>query len=339
MRPVTKSLIIIVAVLVFNAPYIIKVSAATTNASYTIVNTDQSKKFSDSKGHSIKLNYYYKRIKLKGNSAAVKKINKQLKAYSDKFLGYKSLTYKMVKESLADYSGQIFINTATSKVVYNKKGIISIAVTTEYYEGGVCNIDTYGYTFRLKDGELLKITDVCKGTKKNIKNAIWNEVKAAEIPSWNTSFTLSSISLSKVNFYLKSDNKVVVCFNCSDIGSNSSIKCTFDRTIQITTTLDDGNYAAWCGLQSDSKNSFYAKEYGNIYKLKISGNKIIMYGSFSKDGKKYSNAKRIIPLATSYIESSGGAFTVSFIKDNNYMNLGLSFSIKDGIITNLLFAG
>lgn len=337
MKHVAKFLIIALAVLAMSVPSTTKVSAATTKASYTTVKTDLSKTFKDNKGHSVKLDYYYNRIKLKGNSAAVKKINKQLKAYSDKFMKDKSSMYNAAKDNFKYYTSSGVINTANSKVVYNQNGIISIKVTTFWCGGTVGSDDAYGYTFRLKDGKLLKLTDVCKGKSADIRNAIWYQAGVEGIPSMSFSFTQNKIDISKIHFYVKSDKEVAICFTWRETGNTSTIESAISRNIKPTSKLDDGLYQAEFAPQSEAKTNSFAVKYGNIYKLAISDNRLVVYGSFSKDGKMYSSAKRTFPIDGVCAGSGVGQTTINLIKKNVCKGAFFGFRIKGGMITYLSF--
>lgn len=349
MKKITKSLLLIMLVCAVMFTDNVPVAAATkapTKASVTTVKKDLSKTYRDKKGHKIKLNYYYKRVSVKGSSAAVKKINKTLKAASDEFMSKKRATNlaNIVNFSLPlGYSGQTFTDTATSKVTYNKKGILSIAVTVTECNGGTRTVDTYGYTFRLKDGKLLKLTNVCSGGTNAIKTAIWNGAKKAGVKDMSYTFTKSKINPAKTDFYVKSDSSVVICLNSNVIGSNSWLNFTIKRSLKSssvkTSTLADGIYEAEFVPKAAATNSSYAKNHGNVYKASISGNYLTIYGNFSKNGKKYSSAKRVFEMDPIYMESAMGKAIINNIKSHITKNAYCSFTIENNMITYFTFAG
>lgn len=103
--------------------------AKTTTKKVTAVNKKYGK---------IKVESYYKKVVLKGNSKAVKKINKAIQKDCKTFLkGSDSLvSYAKMDKKTKKYA-DTYVNTAVSKVSYNNKGIISIVVSTEWYAGAV----------------------------------------------------------------------------------------------------------------------------------------------------------------------------------------------------------
>lgn len=103
--------------------------------------------------------------------------------------------------------------------------------------------------------------------------------------------------------------------------------------------LPDGNYESDFVPKSVAKNDPYAKKLGNIYKLTIKGNKLTMYGSFSKNGKIYSSKKRTVTISSSFAKSENGKSMISTIKNKVVKNSFFSFTIKGGKVTMMTFAG
>ena len=113
---------------------------------------------------------------LKGNSKAVEKINETLKKAAEDYFesesakNLKEYTLEAIAENrFYDESEQYYFETSCS-VTYNKNNVISIGMTERWYAGGVSNHNEYGYTFDLKTGKQLSITDVVKGNSKEGSN-------------------------------------------------------------------------------------------------------------------------------------------------------------------------
>ena len=96
-----------------------------------------------------------------------------------------------------------------------------------WYAGGVQNQGDYGYTFDLNTGKQLAITDVVKGTPKQVKNKILTAAKkyfqgeeGSSFASWEeVSPVIKKIPLKNFKFYV-SLKKVNLCFESYELGTN-----------------------------------------------------------------------------------------------------------------------
>ncbi len=191
---------------------------AAAKAKYSYKKVNLSKTYNSGK---VKAKVYYKKPVLKGKSSAVKKINKAISKDCKSFLAPESVEaiYEYASDA-AKYDPDIkeeYYYYATSKVTYNKKGIISIKVKTHWYAGGVVNTDVYGLNYSLKTGKKLYLTNVCSGSKKTIKNKVLNKIyKDPDVASmdWDV---LDAYQVKKMNFFIKPNKKAVVCFGPYEI--------------------------------------------------------------------------------------------------------------------------
>lgn len=145
---------------------------AATKADYTIRKIQEKKTYKKSSAV-----YYYELPQLKGKSAAVKKINKSLKAYYtedqklkkelfQQFTDYKKTGY------LDKNVEKLFVNTKC-KETYNKNGYVRFVYSFTWHGCGTSGNGTT-VTYRLKDGkkvskvpassEDLKALNLIKGT-------------------------------------------------------------------------------------------------------------------------------------------------------------------------------
>lgn len=198
-------------------------ASAASKAKFSYEKVNKSKTY---KGKmTMKANIYYKKAVLKGSSKAVKKINKAITKDCNQFLkssAVKSLR-SYAKETAAsrtlaeNYNVDTYDMYAKSKVTYNKNGIISIKVTTYWFAGGVVNTDVYGLTYSLKTGKKLYLTNVCKGSSSAIKKTVLNKIKKDSESSTMYWDTLNKYKVKKMDFYLKTGKKAVVCFGPYEI--------------------------------------------------------------------------------------------------------------------------
>lgn len=179
--------------------------SAASKASYKIINKKTTKR-----NNKLTAKYLYQLPQLKGKSAAVKKINRSLKADYKATLSSKASLFDSLKNSpYSYYSGEYFYTTEC-KVTYNKKGYVCFKFTCNWMAGGVHNGWEYGLTYRLKDGKKLEIQDVVSGDDYTIKQKIASAY-SQKVSSAGYSPIMQK-DCSEFQFYIKSANKVVVCF-------------------------------------------------------------------------------------------------------------------------------
>ena len=180
-----------------------------------------------------KIEIYYNKPVLQGDTPAIKKINKAISADCGEFLSKKTLdeAYEDSKEEYQDYPESELFHYADTKVTYNKNGIISISVNTSHYTGngnGRPWYNTYGMTFDLKTGKRLYLSDVCRGNTQQIKSAIKKEVRkgasgddymyinsGADI-RWEA---IDEKKIKDFKFYLNSKGKAAVYFDAYELVS------------------------------------------------------------------------------------------------------------------------
>ena len=188
------------------------VNAASKAKTATKKVTEVNKKYG-----KIKVESYYKKVVLKGNSKAVKKINKEIQKDCTEFLKGTDLLVDYAKQDSKYCQYPVtYSNTAVSKVTYNKNGIISIKITTEWYAGGTSNTDEYGMTFSLKTGKKLRLDQVCADKPAKVASTL-----KKKILSQDSSLDVSKITKNNVknlDFYLKPGKKAVVCFGPYELG-------------------------------------------------------------------------------------------------------------------------
>ena len=166
--------------------------SAASKASYKIINKKTTKR-----NNKLKAKYLYQLPQLKGKSAAVKKINRSLKADYKATLSSKASLFDALKNSpYSYYSGEYFYTTKC-KVTYNKKGYVCFKFTCDWMAGGVHNGWEYGLTYRLKDGNTIK-QKIASAYSQKVSSAGYSPIMQKDC--------------SEFQFYIKSANKVVVCF-------------------------------------------------------------------------------------------------------------------------------
>ena len=182
---------------------------------------------------------YSKYPVFKGKSKAIKKINKSLKKHAREHIA-KAYEYDDHEGSISwyyDTYGQgkkvEFLNVEKSKVTFNKKKIVSVRFTDEWFFGGAASKDVCGLTYNIKTGKKLKIKAVIpkkynpasdKGYKKlrsyiskKLDKKYGSEVAEAFLAKYGT-----KADLGNINFYVSSKGKVIVCFPTGDIAEDSA---------------------------------------------------------------------------------------------------------------------
>lgn len=161
---------------------------------------------------------YFQYPQFKGTTTAIKKINKQLKNESSKFL--KSENAKIIEEIIQlAIQNNIFSNKeedvwfwkTSCKVSYNKNNIMSIHMKEEWYAGGVYNESHYGFNYNVKTGKKLTIKDVISG---NAKEKI---LKAAKKYCGSDTVAYNIIKDTKSYKFYFSKGKVYLCYGSYEL--------------------------------------------------------------------------------------------------------------------------
>lgn len=161
---------------------------------------------------------YFQYPQFKGTTAAIKKINKQLKNESSKFL--KSKNAKIIEQIIQlAIQNNIFSNKeedvwfwkTSCKVSYNKNNIMSIHMKEGWYAGGVYNESHYGFNYNVKTGKKLTIKDVISG---NAKEKI---LKAAKKYCGSDTVAYNIIKDTKSYKFYFSKGKVYLCYGSYEL--------------------------------------------------------------------------------------------------------------------------
>ena len=198
-----------------SAGFVENINAMPT-AKYTKQTISKSEKYGKTKAQ-----IYYQKIQLKGKTKAIKKINKAIQKDCSNFLN--SDNTNSLKDC-AKYSSEkaTYYWRAKSSVKYNKKGIISVRVKTEWWAGGVSNTDMYGFNYYLKTGKKMYINKACRKSKKNTKKSIYNSVKKKVDIQKEDQGALKVIKKKKIKdfkFYIKKNGTVMATFGAYELGA------------------------------------------------------------------------------------------------------------------------
>ena len=138
--------------------------AEASSAKYTIIHYRTVKKYK----HGMKATFSYQLPQLKGKSAAVKKINKDIK----KSLVAEKKNAKQLFNYAKDDANNGFKNLSyydatTAKITYNKNGVISFRYDQALNDGSGTFLIGSG-TYSLNTGKKLTFFDVAEGDKSSV---------------------------------------------------------------------------------------------------------------------------------------------------------------------------
>lgn len=206
---------------------------AKSKVSYSYKTTTKTYKASDGK---VILKATYKAVKFKGSSSAIKKMNAAIsKEKTQFFKNAKSNVeiaqsgYDWWKEDGSSYS-KFSPSTMkiTSKVTFNKNGIVSVKEQYDNYFYGAPHGSyyTYGQTFKISTGKKLTLNQVIKGSNTSDKKKLVAKFQTMynKEPDryWeNAVETVKGTNMSKASFYLGS-KYAVVCYAPYVLGSFAS---------------------------------------------------------------------------------------------------------------------
>lgn len=158
------------------APVTTTVTAASAKIkTVKVTKKETTKTFKSAKGTALFQGTYQKPV-LNGSSTSIKKINTFYTTAQNKFFqDYKKQTTKTFsqEEDFIKEMGTPYSDALTADITYNKNGVISIMQTGYFYSGGAHGMPyRISHTFDLNTGKELKLTDIMKGSKTQIKNKI-----------------------------------------------------------------------------------------------------------------------------------------------------------------------
>ncbi|MGM9905019.1 hypothetical protein [Lactobacillus sp.] len=124
--------------------------------------------------HGIKAIFAYKLPQLKGNSAAIKKINESLRKSYTAELKHKKELFEFAKwDSKHVGTHTTYDDIVKPRATYNKNGVISFRYGQDYNIGGSATYFTGSWTYSLKTGKKLTVFDVAEGDKSSIGTQLY----------------------------------------------------------------------------------------------------------------------------------------------------------------------
>lgn len=199
---------------------------------YTTEKVDYSI-YDPSSGKS-KVDLYYNKVVLTGDTAEITAINEHITKDCDKYA--ESLDIAQYQEYAKYAGGYTFMNCFDSAVTNNADGIFSIKMSQSWYMGGVFNGNHYGLTYNLHTGKLLDITDITELSKSELQSAIQTSVKNHLNEMYGGAGygdyyeTLDRYSLEDYLFYVE-NGELVVTFPTYTLGPGAAGAVTVNTGI------------------------------------------------------------------------------------------------------------
>lgn len=150
--------------------------------------------------HGIKAIFAYKLPQLKGNSAAIKKINESLQKNYTAELKHKKDLFEFSKwDSKHVGSHTTYDDIVKPRATYNKNGVISFRYDQDLNIGGSGTYLIGSWTYSLKTGKKLTVFDVAEGDKSSVGAQLYHG--AVDLGADDE--YLRTMHASKMNYTLK----------------------------------------------------------------------------------------------------------------------------------------
>lgn len=153
----------------------VQASSTTKSAKVSFKQYKKNKKYKD--GLTVKFSFNLPQ--LKGKSAAIKKINKDLKkVYSEKKSSFTGQFTQGDSKQAGAIKKVTHYDLTKMSVSYNKNGIISFKADHNWWAGYQDKNKKIPYhvigglTYSLKNGKRLSITDIAKGSKSSVRKQL-----------------------------------------------------------------------------------------------------------------------------------------------------------------------
>lgn len=186
---------------------------AKSNKAYTI--KTKKVKYKDKKGN-VRGIISYEYPQLKGNTKAIKKINKRIRKQRDTFFTSKQAKYLKLYLTDENWHNEQYFYKRKCKIRYNKGNIFSFTEAETFFAGFSSHTYYYGYNYNLKTGKTLTYKNaisgnarkkIIKATKKVLKDEAINYKKGCKELNEKKHF----------EFYI-SPGKVYICYQPFEIG-------------------------------------------------------------------------------------------------------------------------
>lgn len=192
------------------------VTVTITGNEITVKSNTYSKDYKNKKGKLL-FGMSYKYPTLSGNLAGISKINESMIADKDKWVkAVKAEEVILAKEEAA--SNKYFIQHGDEvdyNITYNANNIVNIMYTGYYYTGGAHGMPYRSQTiYSLETGEKLGLSQIMKGSEKEIKDKVVKEFLALMKREPNMMMPdaiqiVKDTKLSDMKYYLTPDG---ICF-------------------------------------------------------------------------------------------------------------------------------
>ncbi len=202
---------------------------------YTTEKVDYS--IYDQTSGKSKVDLYYNKIVLTGDTPEIIAINEHITKDCDKYV--ESLDIAQYQEYAKYAGGYTFMNYYDSQVTNNADGIFSIRMSQSWYMGGVFNGNHYGLTYNLHTGKLVDIADITSLSNSELQSAIQTAVKDHLNEMYSNGGygdyyeTLDRYSLEDYLFYVE-NGELVVTFPTYTLGPGAAGAVTVNTGIMTS---------------------------------------------------------------------------------------------------------
>ncbi|MBQ4561212.1 MAG: S-layer homology domain-containing protein [Clostridia bacterium] len=191
------------------------------SVTYKITRVDHS--YKNSKGQ-IGIIHWYEKVTLDGSDNSIKAINADLNTKMNSFFSSNSDIKEEVEYANPNYP---YTYTWSSSVVYNNKGYISIKGKSDWWMGGVSNVDIFGVTYNLNTGKVATLTELTGKDPYTLEyelaSSAWRYLKNNRYGDyWSDAYSiLQNYTLAEYNFYIQ-NGQIVLCFPTYELGPGAS---------------------------------------------------------------------------------------------------------------------
>lgn len=226
--------------------------SASGSVQYKIIRQDQS--YYDEAG-DILINLYYDQVQILGDNPALSMINEAIEN------DYNTVLPISEREKYTDFiqnpqlsTEHPFCNTTSAEVTYNQDGILSIAMTTEWYMGGVSARDYYGLNYNIYTGDELTLTDLAGADSQLLFDRLRSIVGTyfTTLPQGmlfdDAQEILRTYQISTLEFYINDDREIVLILPSYTFGPGAT------GTMIIQTGIFVNDLAAVSSISSNEDN-------------------------------------------------------------------------------------
>ncbi len=165
------------------------------------------------KEQNLNLSQYFEKVVILDEGENLQNINKLISNEAESFIKEAKENEAFVLDEKYAFDMR-YTNHHSAHIAKNSDGILSIKMTTEWFMGGVANMDTYGLNYDLNTGEVLKLNEYLNMSKNETEELLKTESKKHIKDGYyeNAEEIIDNYKLEDFSYYIANET-IYLCYS------------------------------------------------------------------------------------------------------------------------------